>query len=93
MATEKGNFIERLKKGETFYMSVSGKKKGLKRQGVSLGHDASYKDLMSAVGGVAVAHGFTKIRVSFSRNIMADADGHVTFDLNPTCTIKEERTY
>ena len=93
MATEEGNFIERLKQGETFYMSVSGKKKGLKRQGVNLGHDASYKDLMAAVGGVAVAHGFTKIRVSFSRNIMADSDGYVTFDINLNCTVKEERIY
>lgn len=93
MKTDKGNFLERLKSGETFYMNVSGKKKGQPRQGVSLGHDAHYKDLMMAVGGVAFTHGYKNVQVSFSRNIMADADGVVVFRVKQSITVKEERTY
>lgn len=88
-----GNFIERLRKGETFYMHVSGKKKGQPRHGVSLGHNARYNDLMMAIGGVAFTHGYKNIHVAFSRNIMADPDGVVVFRVKQSITVKEERTY
>lgn len=91
--TKTGNFVERLQKGSTFYMHVSGKKKGMKRVGVSLGHDATYNDLMMAIGGIAFANGFKKIRVSFSRNIMSDPDGVVVFSVKQSITIEEERMY
>lgn len=89
----KGNYLERLKKGETFYMCVSGKKKGLPRKGINLDHSARYQDLMMAIGGVAFANGFNTIRVSFSRNIMADADGFVIFKVKQSIKVKKEEVY
>ncbi|ARW58939.1 hypothetical protein HOS33_gp299 [Erwinia phage vB_EamM_Y3] len=85
----KGNFMKRLEAGETFYMYVSGKD----CTPIALGHDANITDLRVAIGGLAFAHNLKKVKVSFSRNIMADPDGVVYFDIVQTITVKKEKVY
>lgn len=81
-------FYDRLVAGESFYVSLSGKGKGM-----DVGYVETLQELHSHIAAFASRFRLTNVRVYFSRNIMADPDAVLSFAVEQKISFTKERTY